>query len=109
MVTQIHTNMAVARKRGKKENVEYRSPRIYLPTKLTDDSSFPFLEGEEVRVRIDGARLVVEKAKRGRLVRISSRKKGKGSPWRRRRSKRMRAKKKPKGEGLNRVDERTTE
>ena len=109
MVTQIHTNMAVARKRGKKENVEYRSPRIYLPTKLTDDSSFPFLEGEEVRVRIDGARLVVEKAKRGGLVRISSRKKGKGSRSRRRRSKRMRTKRKPKGEGLNRVDDRTAE
>ena len=109
MVTQIHTNMAVARKKGKKENVEYRSPRIYLPTKLTDDSSFPFLEGEEVRVRIDGGRLVVEKARRGRLVRGSSGKKGKGSRSRRTRSKRMKAKRKPKGEGLKRVDEGTAE
>jgi hypothetical protein len=101
--------MAVMRKKGMKENVEYRSPRIYLPTKLTDDSSFPFLEGEEVRVRIDGARLVVEKMRRSRLVRMRSGKKGKGSPSRRRRSKRTRAKRKLKGEGLNRVDDRTAE
>jgi len=59
MVTKIRTNMAVARKRGIKGGVVYRSPRIYLPTKLTDDSSFPFLEGDDVEVRIVGDRLVV--------------------------------------------------
>jgi hypothetical protein len=59
MVTQIITKMAVARKRGNK-GIVYRSPRIYLPTKLTDDSSFPFLEGDDVAVKIAGERLIVE-------------------------------------------------
>lgn len=64
MVTKILTNLSVAKKRGKKEGIIYRSPRIYLPTKLTDDSSFPFLEGDEVSVRVDGRRLVVERLKK---------------------------------------------
>ena len=41
----------------------YFSPRIYIPTKLATDSSFPF-RGEEVYVlvKVKGKRLVVQKA-----------------------------------------------
>ncbi|MEM3678024.1 MAG: hypothetical protein QW176_07760 [Candidatus Bathyarchaeia archaeon] len=59
MVTEIITKLSIAKRRGKK--VTYRSPRIYLSTRLTDDSSFPFKEGEKLRVRISGRKLVVEK------------------------------------------------
>ena len=41
----------------------YESPRIYLPTKLTTDSNFPFLEGSlKLYVKVAGKRLVVERA-----------------------------------------------
>ena len=49
-----------------KKNVKgkvYFSPRIYLPTKLVSDSSFPF-KGEEifVLVKVKGKKLIVQKA-----------------------------------------------
>jgi len=41
----------------------YESPRIYLPTKLTTDSNFPFSkESLRLYVRVLGKRLVVERA-----------------------------------------------
>ncbi len=41
----------------------YESPRIYLPTKLTTDSSFPFAKGSlRLYVRVSGKRLLVERA-----------------------------------------------
>jgi len=41
----------------------YESPRIYLPTKLTTDSNFPFTTGSlKLYVRVAGKRLVVERA-----------------------------------------------
>jgi len=41
----------------------YDSPRIYLPTKLTTDSNFPFSrESLRLYVRVLGKRLVVERA-----------------------------------------------
>ncbi len=40
----------------------YESPRIYLPTKLTTDSSFPFAKGSMLHVKLMGRRLVVEPA-----------------------------------------------
>jgi hypothetical protein len=41
----------------------YASPRIYLPTKLAEDSRFPF-KGDEVYVlvKIKGKKLIVQKA-----------------------------------------------
>ncbi|OFX16139.1 hypothetical protein A3K71_05740 [archaeon RBG_16_50_20] len=49
----------------------YESPRIYLPTKLTTDSNFPFLGGsEKLFVRVAGKRLVVERAPREILRRF---------------------------------------
>ncbi len=88
MVTTIHTKIAVARKRGQK-GIVYRSPRIYLPTKLTDDSSFPFLEGDNVAVKIAGEKLIVQLSRQKRksvrrpavnlgrnLVRAARKKKG---------------------------------
>ena len=41
----------------------YESPRIYLPTKLTTDSSFPFAKASlRLYVRVSGKRLLVERA-----------------------------------------------
>ena len=41
----------------------YESPRIYLPTKLTTDSNFPFTKGSlRLYVRVSGKRLLVERA-----------------------------------------------
>jgi len=64
----------------------YESPRIYLPTKLTTDSNFPFLGvSNKLYVRVTGKRLVVERAPRlilkrfGRLTRAKRRVKRKSS------------------------------
>ncbi len=43
--------------RGKK----YRKIFIYIPKEVSSDTSFPFKVGEDVTVRIDGERLVIEK------------------------------------------------
>lgn len=40
----------------------YESPRIYLPTKLTTDSTFPFVKGTMLHVKLDGRKLIVESA-----------------------------------------------
>jgi hypothetical protein len=40
----------------------YESPRIYLPTKLTTDSTFPFIKGTMLHVKLDGRKLIVEPA-----------------------------------------------
>jgi hypothetical protein len=41
----------------------YESPRIYLPTKLTTDSTFPFAKAlVRLYVRVSGDRLLVERA-----------------------------------------------
>ena len=61
MVRKIVTRFAVAKKASRTKGIEYRSPRIYLPTKLTDDSSFPFKEGDLLAIRVDGRRLVVQR------------------------------------------------
>ncbi len=39
-------------------------PRIYLPTKLTDDSSFPFKEGDILSVKVDGRKVMIQRARR---------------------------------------------
>lgn len=35
---------------------------IYLPTDVATDSGFPFKPGDIVKVKVDGTRLVIEKA-----------------------------------------------
>jgi hypothetical protein len=41
----------------------YESPRIYLPTKLTTDSNFPFAKAAlRLYVKVSGNRLLVERA-----------------------------------------------
>ena len=64
MVKKIITRFAVAKKLARSEGIVYRSPRIYLPTKLTDDSSFPFKEGELLSIRVNGRKLIVQKAQK---------------------------------------------
>lgn len=39
---------------------------IYLPAGLVKDSAFPFHVGEDLTVRIEGQRLLIEKAKAGK-------------------------------------------
>ncbi|MBS7647437.1 MAG: hypothetical protein QXK93_04365 [Candidatus Bathyarchaeia archaeon] len=43
--------------RGKR----YHKIFIYIPKEVSSDTSFPFKVGEDVTVRIDGERLVIEK------------------------------------------------
>jgi len=40
----------------------YESPRIYLPTKLTTDSAFPFGRADMLYVKVIGRKLLVERA-----------------------------------------------
>ena len=54
----------MAKKPARSEGTIYRSPRIYLPTKLTDDSSFPFKEGDLLSIRVDGRKLIVQKTQK---------------------------------------------
>lgn len=64
MVRKVVTRLAIAKKAASNGEMIYRSPRIYLPTKLTDDSVFPFREGDLLLVRVDGRRLIVQKVRR---------------------------------------------
>ncbi len=67
LVKKILTRFAVAKKPARSEGTQYRSPRIYLPTKLTDDSSFPFKEGDLLTIRVDGRKLIVQRTQRSIL------------------------------------------
>jgi hypothetical protein len=63
-------SFVVTKKRMQNGRV-YESPRIYLPTKLTTDSNFPFLgASNKLYVRVAGKRLVVERAPREVLKRF---------------------------------------
>jgi hypothetical protein len=64
MVKKILTRFAVAKKTADNGDTVYRSPRIYLPTKLTDDSVFPFKEGDLLLVKVDGRRLVIQRVRK---------------------------------------------
>jgi len=55
------TKFTVTRKPARRQGTFYKSPRIYLSTKLTDDSVFPFREGDFLLVKIVGRRLVVQR------------------------------------------------
>ena len=61
---KILTRFAVAKKSADRGEAVYRSPRIYLPTKLTDDSVFPFKEGDLLLVKVDGRKLIVQKVRK---------------------------------------------
>jgi hypothetical protein len=64
MVKKILTRFAVAKKAAGSGDTVYRSPRIYLPTKLTDDSSFPFKEGDILSVKVDGRKVMIQRVSR---------------------------------------------
>ena len=64
MVKKILTRFAVAKKAAESGDTVYRSPRIYLPTKLTDDSSFPFKEGDILSVKVDGRKVMIQRISR---------------------------------------------
>ncbi len=67
MVKKILTRFSVAKKPARSEGIVYRSPRIYLPTKLTDDSSFPFKEGDLLSIKVDGRKLIVQRAQKAQV------------------------------------------
>src|SRR5437867_13246343 len=67
LVKKILTRFAVAKKPARSEGTQYRYPRIYLLTKLTDDSSFPFKEGYLLAIRVDGRNLIVQWAQKSFL------------------------------------------
>jgi hypothetical protein len=70
---EVLANYVATRKRGKNGKT-YESPRIYLPTKLTCDSAFPFSGSMvRVRVRVQGGRVVVERASKKDLERFGER------------------------------------
>jgi hypothetical protein len=60
----------------------YESPRIYLPTKLTTDSAFPFGRADMLYVKVVGKRLLLERApikilrKFGRINRKAAKERG---------------------------------
>ncbi|MEM3004628.1 MAG: hypothetical protein QXO25_04230 [Candidatus Bathyarchaeia archaeon] len=66
MVSKIPVKLTVVRKKDRRGRAVYRSPRIYLPTKFTDDSAFPFREGQTLVARILGERLVIERERKRR-------------------------------------------
>jgi hypothetical protein len=70
MLLEVLANYVATRKRGKNGKT-YESPRIYLPTKLTCDSGFPLSAGTvRVRVKVEGRRMVVERASKKDLQRF---------------------------------------
>ena len=72
LVKRIVTKLAVAKKAGLSGENTYRSPRIYLPIKLTDDSSFPFKEGDVLSVKVDGRKLVIQRVQKARAIPITN-------------------------------------
>lgn len=48
---------------GRLERPEANRTRIYISTSVAGDSAFPFKPGDKLSLRIDGKRLIVEKAK----------------------------------------------
>lgn len=65
MVQTAPSKLYVLRRRtaGKKEYTTYF---LYLPSKLVNDSSFPFKERDRLSINIKGRSLVVEKLKKGK-------------------------------------------
>jgi len=67
---EVLANYVATRKKAKNGKT-YESPRIYLPTRLTCDSGFPLGGGTvRVRVRVEGRRILVERASRKDLERF---------------------------------------
>jgi len=63
-------NYVVTKKRTKAGKV-YDSPRIYLPTKLTSDSNFPFKEDiVRIHVKVKRKQLIVRKASKRILQKL---------------------------------------
>lgn len=48
---------------GRLERPEASRTRIYVSAKVAEDSAFPFKRGDKLFIRIDGKRLVIERAK----------------------------------------------
>jgi len=59
-------------KKRMKTGKNYTSPKIYLPTKLVNDSAFPFKQDDMVvAVKVKGRRLIIQKATPQTLARLT--------------------------------------
>ena len=72
LVNKILVKLTIVRKKDNHGNAIYRSPRIYLPIKFTDDSSFPFKEEQPLLAKIVGEKLVIEKTPKKKRKRVTS-------------------------------------
>ena len=68
MVQIAMSKLYVLRRKTPKKK-EYTTYFLYLPSKLINDSTFPFGESEKVRIKIVGNNLLVEKLRKGRKQR----------------------------------------
>jgi len=47
---------------------KYRKVFVYVPKEVASDTSFPFEIGEDVTVRIEGKRLIIEKREEAKIT-----------------------------------------
>ena len=65
MVRVATSKLYVLRRRTQKKK-QYSTYFLYLPSKLINDSTFPFGESEKVKIIIKGNSLIVEKLQKKR-------------------------------------------
>ena len=68
MTLEYVTKFTIVKRKSKNSDVTYKSPRIYLSTKLTDDSNFPFKEGDKIRIKIQKNYLIIRKIRENSKV-----------------------------------------
>jgi hypothetical protein len=60
--TMLEGKSKIINRSRKSKGKQYDSLFIYIPSDVTKDSTFPFRSDDEVTVRIDKDRLIIEKA-----------------------------------------------
>lgn len=60
--TMLEGRSKIINRSRKSKGKQYDSIFIYIPSDVTKDSTFPFKSDDEVTVRIDKNRLIIEKA-----------------------------------------------
>jgi hypothetical protein len=60
--TMLEGRSKIINRSRKSKGKQYDSIFIYIPSDVTKDSTFPFRSDDEVTVRIDKNRLIIEKA-----------------------------------------------
>jgi hypothetical protein len=62
--TMLEGRSKIINRSRKSKGKQYDSIFIYIPSDVTKDSTFPFRSDDEVTVRIDKNRLIIEKAEK---------------------------------------------